>query len=399
MEDWKWNGTYSGAAQGSVISPTLANIYMNELDKFMAEFKEKFDAGEKRANNAEYSRRKARWYCYKQTTEKNWEHYTREERRVRTDEIQRRFNAWSSMPSMEPMDQRYKRILYCRYADDFLIGVIGYKYDAERIRNTVKDFLTVHLHLELTMEKTLITNSMDKANFLGYEVTVSKRAKHFVKRKQGQFRMGEGTVKLYVPKEKWMKRLLDNENMIIHRDEDGKERWNPVARSNFVNRAPVEIVGGFNSEIRGLYNYYYIMQYSMYRTFACKHRCTMTQVIKRHKKNGVFSIEYATPKGEIKRIEFYHEGFKQKSPKLYAEVDNLPKPVTIYNYHTNELIVRMLKGRCELCGANANMTKVHQVAALKDLDSAKEWDAKMLKMRRKTLVVCDTCFERIQADM
>lgn len=55
MEDWKWNRTYSGAAQGSVISPILANIYMNELDKFMAEYKKQFDTGKKRANNAECS--------------------------------------------------------------------------------------------------------------------------------------------------------------------------------------------------------------------------------------------------------------------------------------------------------------------------------------------------------
>lgn len=133
-----------------------------------------------------------------------------------------------------------------------------------------------------------------------------------------------------------------------------------MARSNFVNRTPVEIVGGFNSEIGGLYNYYalasnvsvlnkyyYIMQYSMYRTLACKYRCTMTRVIKRHKKDRVFSIEYVTPKEETKRIEFYHEGFMQKLPKFYAEVDNLPKSVTIYNSRPNELITRMLKGRCD----------------------------------------------------
>lgn len=48
---------------------------------------------------------------------------------------------------------------------------------------------------------------------------------------------------------------------------------------------------------------------------------------------------------------------------------------------------------------NVNMTKVHQVTALKNLNPLKEWDAKMLKMRRKTLVVCDACFARIQADM
>lgn len=412
MENWKWNGTYSGAAQGSVISPILANIYMNELDKFMADYKGRFDTGKNRAYNAEYARRKQRWHCYKQTTEKNWERYTEEEKKVRTDEIQRRFLAWSSMPSMEPMDRQYRRIQYCRYADDFLIGVIGSKKDAEQVREAVKTFLAEELHLELSMEKTLITNATDKAKFLGYDITVSKRSKHFTKRKQGKFRNAEGVIKLYVPKEKWMKRLLDNENMIIRTDENRKEKWKPVARSSFVNRAPVEIIGGFNSEIRGLYNYYalasnvsvlnkyyYIMQYSMYRTFAAKYRCSMGKIIKRYKKNGVFSMEYITPSGQQKRIEFYHDGFKKKAPAFYAEIDNLPRSVTIYNFKPKELIVRMLQGRCELCGERANVVKVHQVSALKDLNPAKEWGVRMIKMRRKTLVVCDNCFSRIQTDM
>lgn len=152
---------------------------------------------------------------------------------------------------MEPMDEKYRRIQYCRYADDFLIGVIGSKQDAEQIRMDVKAFLAEKLHLELSMEKTLITNATDKANFLGYEVTVSKRGKHFIKRNQGHFRPSEGIVKLYVPKEKWMKRLLENENIIIRTGSDGKEMWKPVARSSYVNRAPVDIIAGFNAEIRG----------------------------------------------------------------------------------------------------------------------------------------------------
>ncbi len=412
MEDWKWNGTYSGAAQGSVISPILANIYMNELDIFISEYKVKFDCGTSRANDPEYSRRKTRWYSYKQTTEKNWDRYTEEEKEIRTEEIRRRFEAWATMPSMDQMDEQYKRIQYCRYADDFLIGVIGSKKEAEEIRSAIKDFLAEQLRLELSMEKTLITNATDKASFLSYHITVSKRSKQFIKRKQGSFRMADGIVKLYVPKEKWMKRLLDNENMVILRDESGKEEWRPVARSCFVNRAPVEIIGGFNSEIRGLYNYYalasnvsvlnkyyYIMQYSMYRTLAAKYRCPMTKIIEKYKINGVFGMDYVTPSGQQKRIELYHEGFHKKAPSYFAEIDNIPKPVTIYNHKPSELIVRMLRGKCELCGANTNVVKVHQVAALKELDPSKEWDAKMLKMRRKALVMCDDCFRRIQADM
>lgn len=412
MENWTWNATYSGAAQGSIISPILANIYMNELDTFMSDYKQQFDRGDQRAYHAEYARRKTRWYGYRKTTEKNWEHYTEQEREERTTEIARRFEAWSSLPSMEPMDEKYRRILYCRYADDFLIGVIGSKQDAEQIRMDVKAFLAEKLHLELSMEKTLITNAADKANFLGYEVTVSRRGKHFVRRKQGSFRPSEGIVKLYVPKEKWMKRLLENENMMIHTGSDGKEMWKPVARSSFVNRAPVEIIAGFNAEIRGLYNYYalasnvsvlnkyyYIMQYSMYRTFACKYRCPMTKVIQRYKKDGIFAMDYVTPKGVQKRIEFYHDGFKQKVPMLMAEVDQLPRPVTVYNYQPSELIVRMLRGTCEFCGSHGNTVKVHHVAALKDLNPEKPWEAKMLSMRRKSLVVCDHCFDLIQSDM
>ena len=41
MEDWNYHNTYSGTPQGSIISPILANIYMNELDSYMAEYAEK----------------------------------------------------------------------------------------------------------------------------------------------------------------------------------------------------------------------------------------------------------------------------------------------------------------------------------------------------------------------
>ena len=43
MEDWKYYGTYSGCPQGGIISPVLANIYLNELDNYIEELKKEFD--------------------------------------------------------------------------------------------------------------------------------------------------------------------------------------------------------------------------------------------------------------------------------------------------------------------------------------------------------------------
>ena len=37
MEDWKYNKTYSGTPQGGVLSPLLANIYLDKLDQHVAE--------------------------------------------------------------------------------------------------------------------------------------------------------------------------------------------------------------------------------------------------------------------------------------------------------------------------------------------------------------------------
>ena len=44
MEDWKYYGTYSGCPQGGILSPILANIYLNELDKFVETLKKSFDS-------------------------------------------------------------------------------------------------------------------------------------------------------------------------------------------------------------------------------------------------------------------------------------------------------------------------------------------------------------------
>ena len=145
MENQQYNATYSGAAQGSIISPILANIYMNELDVFMRDYKTGFDKGEKRSDNAEYSRRKARWYEAKQALLRKWDTLTDDERIEATREVEEKRQRWVTLPSVDPTDENYRRLTYCRYADDFLIGVIGSREDAEKVRANVREFIKGNL--------------------------------------------------------------------------------------------------------------------------------------------------------------------------------------------------------------------------------------------------------------
>ena len=108
--------------------------------------------------------------------------YSEAELNARNEEVTRRFREWNILEPMEPMDEQYRRLLYCRYADDFLIGVIGSKSDAREIKEKIRKFLAEELKLELSEEKTLITHSKEKARFLGFDITTSKRSKEFIKR-------------------------------------------------------------------------------------------------------------------------------------------------------------------------------------------------------------------------
>ena len=172
MENWTYNATYSGIAQGSGISPVLANIYLNEFDRYMENYKQGFDKGTGRRRNNEYSKRQSYHQRCKDKVRKEWESYSDTEKQEAIRRLADLKRDFQKVPMGEPFDEGYRRIQYVRYADDFLIGVIGSKEDAERIKSDVGKFFKDVLKLELSAEKTLITHSNDKARFLGYDVTV-----------------------------------------------------------------------------------------------------------------------------------------------------------------------------------------------------------------------------------
>ena len=410
MEDWNYHNTYSGTPQGSIISPILANIYMNELDNYMQEYANRFNCGERRKINPAFKKKLDICRGKEQRLKRNAAKMSDEEKEQLTAEIKALRRSLRSMPYSDQMDENYKRVFYVRYADDFLIGVIGSKADAEQIKKDVGSFIRENLHLEMSEEKTLITYGHNFAKFLGYEITVSKDG--FNKKTKTGFtrRVNNGKVLLYVPHDKWLKRLLTYDALKIKYDKqhDNKEVWEPVRRSRLLHLDDLEILNQYNAEIRGLYNYYrlannvsvlnnfyYVMRYSMLKTFAGKYRTRISRIIRKYRKGKDFAVEYLQKNGKVGQTLFYNKGFCRDTKVGKENPDIVARAVE--NYGSNSLIKRLKANKCEWCGAENVPLEMHHIRKLKDLKGRKQWEIAMIGRKRKTMALCISCHDKLHA--
>jgi len=401
IEDWTFHKTFSGTPQGGLISPILANIYLDQLDKYVEQYITSFDIGKRRTSNPAYFKLKTERCTLIRRINKGKHEELKPVRLQRMKAIEAEIRLVSST---DEMDTGYKRLKYVRYADDFIIGVIGCRKDCEKIKGDIKTFLSDKLDLTLSDEKTLITHAQRPARFLGYDVHVRK-SNHVKRNKLGHIRRAYNSkVVLRMPIEAVRKKLFDYEALKLIRH-NGKEKWKPKGRIKLLNNDDLEILNAYNAEVRGFANYYsiannsaalhsfrYIMEYSMYKTFGRKYRANVGRIIKRYRHNKDFAIKYSNQKGEQKMNTFAKVSYRRKTTKMHASVDGLPN--TIIVTAKTSLIDRLKAKLCEYCGAT-NDLEMHHVRKLKDLRGRQPWEKLMIARRRKTLAVCHSCHQKI----
>ena len=279
------------------------------------------------------------------------------------------------------------------------------KKEFKKIKEDFKNFLKEQLQLELSEEKTLITNAQKSAKFLSYEIRV--RHSNLTKRdKTGKLvRNYTGRIVLEVSSDTIRKHLIDTGAMklIYH---NGKEIWKPKAIYRLKNCDDLEILDYYNSMIRGFYNYYciannssiinsykYIMEYSMYKTYGTKYRTSISKVIGKFRAGKDFAVKFRNSKGVEKMRVFYNEGFKRQKKAFQSNADLVPN--TIKYFSSTKLIDRIKARECELCGKTNTPIEIHHVHRLKDLQGKTFWEALMIARNRKTIALCRECHKKL----
>ncbi|MCD5415281.1 MAG: group II intron reverse transcriptase/maturase [Clostridiales bacterium] len=395
MEDWKYNKTYSGTPQGGIVSPLLANIYLHELDKFVMKLKEEFDKPSKEIYTKEYNilkkqneaiRRKLR-----KSTKENREELLSELKKVRAIQLKTPYKS-----------QTDKSIEYIRYCDDFIIGIKGNKEDANWIKMKLKEYISEILKMELSEEKTLITYSNEKARFLGYNLrvrrdyTIKPSGKGYTKRTL------HNIVEVSIPFVDKIERFLFDKKIVIKKNSS----LYPVHRKGLVNLTDLEILATYNSELRGICNYYnqssnfyklnyfsYLMEYSCLKTIASKHKMSMSKIRNKYKDGkGKWCIPYETKKG-IKYMYFVNYMDCKKTTKVD---DTKSNKLAISLTTVTSFEDRLKAHKCELCGdTESSHYEVHHINKLKNLKGKKDWEKVMISKNRKTMVVCRKCHHKI----
>ena len=398
MENWRYNKTYSGTPQGGILSPILANIYLHELDQKVSAMRRAFNAPAERKLTLEY--REKDWKVRK--LQKQYGACSNDTEKA--DLLKQIHRAKVELRKTPCKDRSDKKLVYVRYADDFIIGINGSKEDAERIKRELTAFTAEKLKLELSDEKTKITHSSEVAHFLGYDISV-RRCSRTKKSKNGVVkRTLNYVVDLSVPFKKIEKFLFDKG--IVIQKKDGT--LFPCHRDTLLGTTDLEIVDTFNAETRGICNYYnlasnftkltyfvYLMEYSCLKTLAKKHKTHISALKRKYRAGKSWGIPYKT-KTETKRMMIIKYSDLERG-KAYENVgiDTISK--RDHRTDRNTLDERLRANKCELCGAEGEgiSFEIHHVNKVKDLKGKEPWKQAMIAKKRKTLVVCHECHVKI----
>lgn len=394
-EGWHFFTTFSGTPQGGVISPLLANVYLHQLDEFVETVLiPQYTQGKERRRNPAYT--KVCTQMEKAKRDGNDVEWARLKRMQRT------------LPSLVPGDPLYRRLTYVRYTDDFILAFSGPKAEAEAIKRQIGEFLQSNLKLTLSEEKTLITHARtNSARFLGYDLRIMHDDTK-VANGQNLFaryrnRSINGKLKLEVPWEKMEAKCQEFKyggRIGKRMDQMANDDFSIVAWFGIVFRGVAEYYCMAHDRARKLAKLKYVMQTSMLKTLAAKHKATVNVMAAKYRvhlptANGIrTAYQVIVPReGKLPLVATFGGFSLSRQDKVINDEQSRNR-----NGRT-EILERLLADKCEYCGTmgNCQVHHVRKLAALRKRKDLPTWAKMMITRSRKTLVLCKRCHTALHA--
>ena len=384
-----------GSPQGGIISPILANVYLHELDVFVENLREKQEKGTIKRDNPEWVKliyQKNRMVTRKETKTKAFKNLMKQIR---------------STPSKVVNDPEYIRLKYLRYADDWLIGLCGGQALAQGIKEEVKTFLSDHLKLTLSEEKTHITHARtEEAFFLGTILTIGNGGEA----KVVQQRTSKGkTIKrrstgwatiMKAPIDKLIQRLSNRGFCTAMGEPTSKRLWTSLDADQII-----QLYSGVN---RGLQNYYrfvdnwkhlsrvqYILKFSLAKTLAQKYKLSVPKVFQRFGKELSFCVKGEGGKAD-RKVSLYlnRDWTKNKLAFQGGKQRDIDVIRTVIRLRTRSKLGKP----CCICGEAEGQIEMHHVRHIRKLSNkraATGFNRLLRAMNRKQAPVCSDCHWKI----
>lgn len=381
--------------QGGVLSPLLSNIYLHEFDLFIENIIGEYSSEGKliyKVNPiiAKYSDKLTK--LYKEYQETRNPDTLKEIRRLRVER--------NSIPSRI---RTGNRVRYVRYADYWIIGIIGDVQLAKKIKQLAASFISDKLKLVLSEEKTKITNIYEnKASFLGALIFVNKPGLGNSKIATRHMKDGRKIISRVNHIRIWFN--APTAEIVVKLKEKGFLK--PTGETNAITKwiflDHPTIILRYNAVSRGLWNYYsfvdnlsqirslihYILLHSCAKTLARKYNLrSRAQAFKKFGK----LLSITNEKGKEYSFFFPESGAKTNN----FQINNSPPfpGLEVMNWSVETQNVYF--SSCVICGETEKIQMLHIKHLKKEGDKATGFLAAMSKLNRKQIPVCQPCHVKI----
>lgn len=392
-----------GVPQGGVVSPILSNIYLHAFDEFMEKQIEKYSSQGKTISkvNPEMVR-----YSKKLTK------LSREFKTSRDPNVLKELKALRLERNQKPSRIRTgTRVYYVRYADDWIVGVLGPKSMAQTILSNIQTFLNNELRIQLNLEKTNITHIRTKrVKFLGVYFDIpSGKEKKLVKRKSKIYgtikaRINQVRVYFYLPTKEIIEELKEKGFVKLIANKETKTVTSAVKKWIFLDHR--NIIHRFNAVIRGYLNYFSFVDNLVELGSIIKgillHSCakTLAQKFRLSSRAKAFKAfgPYLTAKDAIPVSLYIPSTFKKTRKFSFTgeKGKNLsvdPLEVLNWRVHTQFALFEY----CWICGATDHIEMHHVRHLRKTNERLKGFTQLMSQINRKQIPVCASCHNKIHA--